>query len=266
MKQTPTSPNAVQKALKVMMAFSGEHPVWGVRELGTHLGFSQATVQRLLRDLKQYAFVDQDPETRRYRLGNVYYHFLYVLQSSYPFVALAKPCMKDLAQRTQETVHLNLIEGMDRICVETVESPQRLRASMPIGEKSPLYAGASAKCLLAFSAEEFIEDYLKRTELTPLTKNTRTDPQVIRQELRQSRQQGYLTSQGERTPGLATLSAPVFDHVGVLLASLSVTMPELRYEDQGHREFCLEALLEATAALSQTMGYRAAEPKSATRI
>ncbi len=264
MKHMTASPNAVQKALRVLMAFSGEHPIWGVRELSAHLGFSQATVQRLLRDLKQYSFVDQDPETRRYRLGNVYFHFLFVLQSSYPFITLAKPFMQDLAQRTQETVHLNLIEGGERICVESVESPQRLRASMPIGEKSPLYAGASAKCLLVFSSEKFIEDYFKSAEFTPLTPNTRTDPGVIRRELEHFRQLGYVTSLGERTPGLASLSAPIFDHGGALLASLSVTMPELRYEDQAHREFCLQALLEAAASISQTMGYRAAAPKSAS--
>jgi IclR family KDG regulon transcriptional repressor len=264
MKQKPTSPNVVQKALRVLMAFSRERPVWGVRELGAHLGFNQSTVHRLLRDLRQYAFVEQDPETRRYRLGNVYFHFLYVFQSNYPFITLAKPVMQDLAQLTQETVHLNLIEGEERICVESVESPQRLRASMPIGEKSPLYAGGSAKCLLAFSSEGFIEDYLRRTTFTPLTENTPTDPQVIRRELQHFRSQGYATSLGERTPGLATLSAPIFDHGGALLASLSVTLPALRYEDQGHREFCLRALLKAAASISQTMGYRTTGSESAT--
>ncbi len=264
MEQKPASPNAVQKALRVLMAFLGGHPVWGVRELSAHLGFSQATVQRLLKELKRYSFVDQDQETRRYRLGQVYFRFLYVLQSSYPFISVAKSYLQDLAQRTRETVHLNLIEGAERICVESVESPQRLRASMPIGEKSPLYAGASAKCLLAISSKKFIEDYLERTKLIPLTFNTRTDVQVIRRELQHFRRQGYVTSLGERSPGLASLSAPVFDHGGVLLASLSVTMPESRFDDQGHRQFCLRALLTTAAALSQTMGYFGAEPKPAT--
>jgi IclR family transcriptional regulator, KDG regulon repressor len=263
MKQRPASPNVVQKALRILMAFSRERPVWGVRELSAHLGFNQSTVHRLLRDLRQYAFVDQDPETRRYRLGNIYYHFLYVFQSSYPVIALAKPVMRELAQLTQETVHLNLIEGEERICVESVESPQRLRAGISIGEKSPLYAGGSAKCLLAFASEQFIEDYLGRTELTALTENTQTDPRKIRRELRQVRSQGYATSLGERTPGLATLSAPIVDHGGALLAALSITMPALRYKD-GHREFCLRALLKAASGLSQTMGYRDTGPQAAT--
>jgi IclR family KDG regulon transcriptional repressor len=257
-------PNAVQKALRILMAFRPEHPVWGVRELSSHLNFSLATVHRLLRDLKLYSFVEQDPETRRYRLGNIYFHFLLVLQSSYPFIILAKPLMKELAARTQETVHLNLIEGGERICIESVESPQRLRASMPIGERSPLYAGASAKCLLAFSSDEFLEDYLHRAKFMPLTKNTLTDPEVIRHELQHYRNQGYVTSQGERTLGLASITAPIFDHGGVLLASLSVTMPELRYEDQMHRDFCLQALLETAGALSKAMGYDASDSKPTT--
>jgi IclR family KDG regulon transcriptional repressor len=264
MKRKGASHNAVQKALRLLMAFSAERPVWGVRELSSSLGFSPATVQRLLRHLREYSFVDRDPETRQYRLGHIYYRFVHVRQDSYPLLKLAKPLMEDLAARTQETVHLNVIEGEERICIESVESPQRLKASMPIGERSPLYSGASAKSLLAFSSEEFIEAYLRKAKIVPLTGNTLTDPAAIRLELRNCRKQGYAASLGERTPGLAALSAPIFDHGGVLLASLSMAIPDLRYGDRGHRELCLRALLETAGALSKTMGYSAPYPKPAT--
>jgi DNA-binding IclR family transcriptional regulator len=238
--------NSIQKALRIIMAFSAERPLWGVRELSARLGFSPPTVQRLLGILKEYAFVDQDTETRQYRLGNVYFQILHVLQSTYPVTRMARPFLKDLASRTQETVHLNVIDGTERLCV----------ASMPIGERSPLYAGASAKCLLAFSSQDFIDKYLNEVRLVPLTERTTVDPDALRRELRCCRQRGYASSLGERTPGLAVLSAPVLDHSGMLVAAISLGLPELRYHDKEHWKYCHETLVEIAASLSRTIGYR----------
>ena len=51
MKQ-PERTNSAEKALRILLSFQSEQPTWGVRELSTHLGFSPATVQRLLQVLK----------------------------------------------------------------------------------------------------------------------------------------------------------------------------------------------------------------------
>jgi IclR family KDG regulon transcriptional repressor len=252
--------NSIQKALHIIMAFSAERPLWGVRELSARLGFSPSTVQRILVTLKEYAFVDQDTETRQYRLGNVYFQILHVLQSTYPVARMARAFMKDLASRTLETVYLNVIDGFERLCVDSIESPQRVRASMPIGERSPLHAGASAKCLLAFSSQDFIDKYLNEVRLVPLTERTTVDPDVLRRQFRSYQQQGYASTLGERTPGLAVISAPVLDHSGMLVASISLALPELRYHDKEHWEHCREILLEITASLSRTFGYFGPDP------
>ena len=129
MKQTASTVNSVEKALKILKTFEGKRPYWGVRELSTHLGFSPATVQRILQILKAYAFVDQDAHTRQYRLGNIYFSFLHTLQRTYPVTQVAQPYMRQLLSRTQETVHLNVIERNERICIDNMESSQKLRVT-----------------------------------------------------------------------------------------------------------------------------------------
>jgi DNA-binding IclR family transcriptional regulator len=255
MEQTGSNPNSVEKALSILLAFQTERPSWGVRELSAHLGFSPATVQRILQTLKSRAFVDQDETTRLYRLGTVYYKFLHTLQSTYPIMRVAPPFMERLRSRTQETVHLNAIEGLERVCVDTMESPKNLKASMPIGSRSPLYAGASSKCLLAFSTPEFIENYLKRVKLTPVTNTTTRSKARLRLELAQIRKQGYAESLGERSQGLGSMSAPILDHRGRILATVSLAIPEIRYRDDAHREFCLKELLSTAKSISNMIGH-----------
>ncbi len=255
MKQKQSSFNSVEKALKILLELQANPPSRGVRELSTQLGFSPATVQRTLQTLKTYGFADQDSETRQYRIGNIFFQFLDSLQSTYPVARAALPYMKKLLSQTQETVHINVIDGLERLCIDTLESPQHLKASMPIGNRSPLYAGASSKCLLAFSTRNFIDNYLKNLKFTPLTENTITVTSLLWSEIERILDMGYADSLGERTPGLGSLSAPILNHRGMILGAVSLAIPEIRYKDNNHRQACLNELIKATKEFSGIMGY-----------
>ncbi len=255
MKQNSSPHTAVEKALEILLAFDAEVPLRGVRDLSTQLGYSPATVQRILKTLKAYGFVTQDERTRSYRLGGVYYRFLRTLQRAHPIAEAALVEMQHLAESTRETVHLNVIDGDQRLCIETVESLQPLKASMPIGSRSPLFAGASSKCLLAFSDDAKIDAYLGAVTLRAITPNTIARIGDLRRALVQIREQGYATSQGEHNPGLGALSVPVFNHRGILSAALSLAIPEIRFADSAHRQYCLAELLQSARRLATEMGY-----------
>ncbi len=256
MKQDRSRLNSVEKALKILLAFQAERPSWGVRGLSAHIGFSPATVQRILQTLKTHGFVLQDSKNQQYRLGNVFFQFMDTLQHSRPVARSAQPFMERLLTRTLETVHLNAIDKMDRLCIDTLESPQHLKASMPIGSRSPLHAGASSKCLLAFASSDFVDHYIKTASLESVTGDTITDEDALRGELARVVRLGYAASLGERTPGLGSISAPILNHRGMAAAALSLAIPEIRYKDDDHQRRCLKELLATAEELSAIMGSR----------
>ena len=256
MKQKYAQINSIEKALFILQAFRQERPSWGVRELSAHLGFSPSTVQRILQTLKLHNFVSQDIETRQYRLGKIYFSFFHTLQTTFPIIQTSIPFLKKLLHSTQETVHLNIIDDNERVCINSLESSQPLKASMPIGSRSPLHAGASSKCLLAFSSKTLQEHYLKNMDLEPVTADTIVSKEALRRELQHIRHMGYAQSLGERNPGLGSLSAPIFDYQGPLLGSISLAIPEIRFNEPGHQHFCIRNLLETTREYSQTMGFQ----------
>ena len=246
--------NSIEKALEILLKFQDIKPFWGTRELSAQLGFSPATVQRILKVLKNYQFVHQDPDTRQYCIGNIFYRFLENLNSSNNLTRTGRKFMEQVACDTQETVHLNIIEGNLRICIDTIESPRPLKASMPIGNQSPLYAGASAKCLLAFTTESFQDNYFQTTKFDRVTENTIVQADKLFEELYRIKEQGYAVSFGERTPGLGSISAPVFDYKGQILASLSLAIPEVRLRQEEHLSKCINILTSATDSFSKAMG------------
>jgi DNA-binding IclR family transcriptional regulator len=256
MKQTTEKKyNSIEKAIRILLEFKEEKPDWGVRELSQELGFSPATVQRILQTLKASDFVDQDPQSRQYFLGNVFYRFIQTLNSSSRVNRAARRYMSMVATQTRETVHLNIIDGEDRICISTMESTRNLRAGMPMGHRSPLYAGASAKCLLAFSPPDFIKNYMEEISIKAITDNTISNLNTLEKELKTIRAQGYAVSLAERTQGLGSISAPVLDHTGTVQASLSVALPEIRFSDPDHLKSCINILMEAAGSFSTAMGF-----------
>ena len=247
--------NSIEKAIKVLLKFQKSGATHGIRELSNELGFSPATVQRILKTLKKHDFVRQDDNTRQYYIGNIFYSFIQALNRSNDLTSIARRYIEDLAQRTKETSHINIIETGHRLCIDTIESPLTLKAGMPMGHRSPLYAGASAKCLLAFSSPDYIAEYIEKTILDPLTDNTISNVSNLKKELEQISAQGFAVSLGERTPGLGSLSAPVFDHNGSLMASLSLAIPEIRFSQTEYLEECMNVLTDVSKSFSESMGY-----------
>ena len=254
MKLKESRLNSIEKAITVLLTFQEGRSSWGVRELSTHLGFSPATVVRVLQALKRHDFVRQEPHTKKYRLGNIYYSFFQALQNTNPMNRAVVPFLEALREKTRETVHFNIVEGQFRVCAYTLESQQNLKAGMPMGNRSPLHAGASSKCLLAFSSDSFREDYIN-SPLASITENTIVNKIQLIDELKKIRKLGYASSLGERTPGLGALSAPILNFKGKLLGSISLAIPETRFTNSDHRSFCTETLLAVSKEASDMLGY-----------
>ncbi len=248
--------SSVEKALDILLLFDENRRLLGVNEMARLLGMPPSSTQRLVNILKKRGFLRQDPETKKYKLGTVLLKVAGFVKENLEIAKIAYPVMQRLSRETGETVHLNVIEGWERVCIETIESSQPLMARMPVGHRSPLYAGASSKCLLAFSDDEFIREYLERVRLDKINVNTFTDKDELIEELKRTRERGYAESFSERVTGLGALSAPVFDHNRKIAASLSLAIPEVRFKNERLKSTYIKLLTEAASEISEYLGHK----------
>jgi DNA-binding IclR family transcriptional regulator len=129
--------------------------------------------------------------------------------------------MERLVRETGESTFLTIVSDNESVCIHRIESAQRVRVTLTIGGRYPLYAGASNKLLLAYLPPEKIDEIIARG-LKQLTPDTISDPVRLKDNLAKIRRQGWAFSVGELTPGVAAIAAPLRDSNGEVVAALSI--------------------------------------------
>jgi DNA-binding IclR family transcriptional regulator len=144
-----------------------------------------------------------------------------------------------LRETTGESVQLYRREGTSRVCVAALEPAAGLRDTVPVGARLPMTAGSGAKVLLAHS------DAATQKAVLPAAKFTD-------RALAEVRRRGWAQSVAEREPGVASVSAPVRDSRGVVIAAISVSGPIDRIGRRPGARWAAD-LLSAAEALTRRL-------------
>jgi DNA-binding IclR family transcriptional regulator len=193
------------------------------KELGQRLQVPLSTVYRYLAPLVDWGLVRRVGNDGRYAVGPRAVTLWAAFRRNFDLVAAARPSMERLCRETQETVLLTVVVGNRAMCVETVESPLPIHYSFRPGVDRPLYAGASAKALLAFLDEHTVGRALVEAE--------QRAPHLsvgLPEALRRIRELGYAVTQGEVDPDAWAVGVPVFGEAGVLEGAVSLVAPAFR--------------------------------------
>jgi DNA-binding IclR family transcriptional regulator len=242
---------AVSAAFRVLNALA-EQPQQTLSQLASALDMTTTLTYRMLATLEAEEMVHRD-EHRRYSLGPRAMYLGYQAQRSLPITQLAQPILDRLAERTNESVHLVLRTGLERVIVALKESPQPVRVSTPIGTRFPMYYGGTGLCMFAYLTEDEQRQVLAQG-LRPKTRETELDPEKILAVAREIRQRGYHVAVRDFADSAFSIAAPVFGADGEVVASICVVGPESRLTAES-RESIVSAVVETGAALSAALGH-----------
>jgi DNA-binding IclR family transcriptional regulator len=208
----------------------------GLAELCERTALPRATAYRLAAALEVHRLLARDDEGR-WRLGPAVTELAAHVND--PLLAAGGAVLPVLRETTGESVQLYRREGTDRVCVAALEPAAGLRDTVPVGARLPMTAGSGAKVLLAHSDAATQKAVLATAKFTERT-------------LAEVRRRGWAQSVAEREPGVASVSAPVRDGRGAVVAAISVSGPIDRIGRRPGARWAAD-LLSAAEALTRRL-------------
>ena len=151
----------------------------------------------------------------------------------------AGPILEQLCRDTGESAQLFRRESDVRLCIASAERASGLRDTVPRGARLPMTAGSAAHVLLAWSSAADKPDDAALLGRASFSNRT----------LAEVRRRGYAHSSGEREAGVGSISAPVRDADGGVIAAVSVSGP-LERLGRRPRAGLVAAVIEAAKSLT----------------
>lgn len=218
------------------------------------LGYSKPTTFRILRALRARSLLTQDRDRGVYTLGPMTLRLGMDYLESLDLRREALPTMRRLAAETGETIHLSILDGVDVVYIEKVDSPQSVRMFSRIGHTMPAHSTGIGKAILAYLPEEELKARLP-DQLEARNAMTITSRDRLVEHLRGVRERGYSTDDMENEDGIRCVGAPIFDHTGAVCAGVSIAGPAMRVTPD--RLAGLGPLIrDAGAEISARLGYQ----------
>ncbi|AHG64716.1 IclR family transcriptional regulator [Advenella mimigardefordensis] len=224
-----------------------------IDDLAISAGLTKSNTHRTLQTLMAAGYVEKSSHTGGYKPTLKVFELAAQRLARLDVRKIAAPLMRRVAQETQETVHLSVLDQFDVIYIDKIDSPNPVRAYSIIGGRAPAYAVATGKALLAFQSSDYLERHVP--ELLRHTENTITTLSALREELADISRIGYAINRGEWRNNVGGIAAPVFDGHNRVIAAFGISGPLERFTIENMKRWS-PVVLDAAREISRESGYR----------
>lgn len=213
-------------SLRVLNEFIvGEAPL-SVLEISDRLGMNKSQVSKILKTLREFGYVSQDPDTKRFSVGINAFALGNNFINTHPLSRDALPAMRKLVDETGHSAVLSVMHDSNVIHLFAVEGRLFIDGRWRVGRWMPYHTTSSGRVLLAFGPRETL-DYLLRTRGLPrLTPNTIVDAREFRAAVQKVAKTGIAVTRSETRQGTGSIAVPVFASDVHAVAALGLICPE----------------------------------------
>lgn len=247
--------SSILRALQILERFTDGDTEWTLKALTEQLHLPTTTVFRQLSTLTERKYLIQDPVRKSYHIGPQLIFLASSILGQLDMNGIARPELEHLSETLRETINLSILLDNDIFYLDKVETRRSIVCNTRIGSRAPAYA-AAGKAMLSCQSEAYIDNFCAwmKENAVALTDRTVTNPERLRKELAEARQNGYAEDDGGTEAGLICFGAPIYDIHRKAMAAVSVAGPDYRMRKE--REVMIREVRRAARTISALMGYR----------
>jgi len=245
--------NSVANAARLLKEFSRDDRELGVSELSRRLGLATSTVHRLLATLADERLLERGTVPGGYRLGLALFDLGATVAAGGDLHEAALPVMATLRASTGETVQLAVLDGLESVYIDRLESPHTVRIFSRVGTRLPATTTSTGKVLLAALPAEELTARLADWSPRRITPHTIVDMATLRSRLDEVAERGWAENLEESRVGVVSVGAPVHDAGGAVVAALSVAATTDRAGPAALRRV-RASVIESAALVSRRLG------------
>ena len=215
-----------------------EHPEGLLMAEMDSLGLPPASLFRMLATLCETGYANRD-KSGVYRLNGKLLSVAYRAVENTSLTVCAEGPMRELRDRTGESVMLAVLHGGEGVVIHQEISGQAVKVILEIGHRFPLHSAAPAKAILAFLPERQADELIGGIRYTPFTTKTIRNEREFRNELENVRKAGVAYDRGEELEDLRCVAAPIRDRRSRTVSAVWITGPASRMTEARMKEFAV---------------------------
>lgn len=217
-----------------------------ISDLSKECELPLSTMHRLLQAMIKQGLVEQDAQSKMYRLGIVWLEYGLKVYDSFDYVSKIRPEIEWLSKEVEESVYLSKPLGTEAMIVERIDSENNpIRIYDQLGLRIPMNIGAANKSMLAAMPATQTESIL--SQLLPTDK---VNEMLIT--LEQIKKQGYATSHSERTEGTSSIAVSIKDSFGQVIGAISIGVVSFNLTEE-RLELLINKAMEAGKRISHRL-------------
>ncbi|SMX51253.1 IclR family transcriptional regulator domain-containing protein [Actibacterium lipolyticum] len=242
---------SLAKGLNVIEAFSAETPKMSITDVAAKTGLDRATARRCLLTLNSLGYADYDgkfftltPRVLRLGMGAL---------AALPLPQIVQPWLDQLSARIGHSASASILDETEIVYVARAAQRRVMSIGLMPGTRLPAHCTSMGRVLLAALPEGEARAIVERSDLTPRTPLSLTDPDAVMARIAQVRADGYAIIDQEVELGLRSIAVPIRNAHGQTVAALNTGMAAVHAEASELATLYLEELLRVQAGLSRVV-------------
>lgn len=242
---------SLAKGLQVVECFGAETPRLTITDVAQRTGLDRATARRCLLTLHQQGYADYDgkfftptPNILRLGMGAL---------AALPLPQIVQPWLDQLSEQIGQSTSVSILDETEIVYLARAAQRRVMSIGLMPGSRLPAHCTSMGRVLLAAMPEEDARAVLERSNLSPRTPFSMSDPTDILAELAKVRTQGFAIIDQEVEMGLRSIAVPLINARGEVVAALNTGVSAVQTDAAELEDLYLTALRQTQSGLRRIL-------------